>query len=229
MAYRILDKLGEYLELIRTKTDKEPFEKSRSNINLRQHSLTHTSEIEGNPFTLNLDVKTFNAVIEFENGLDLDKIAKVRLFSLADELIEKLEEDHSSKYNRIGVRSIIISERKEFRFSKLKNYIWDINKIFGDALSTHFNEKYDIGLTFQSKSDNEENIRLSLGPYQQSEIRKYFDMDNEVKEGMIYDIDIWQKDISVPKLKLAKHIKNYQNIYKELIDKIELQLTEAIK
>ncbi|MCP4105076.1 MAG: hypothetical protein GY749_06005 [Desulfobacteraceae bacterium] len=225
-AYRILDKLGEYSELIHTKTDKEPFTKGIGNINLLQHSLSHTSKIGDDTFTINLDLKTFNSVIEFQDGLNIDKLVKVPLFGLADEIIEKLEDAYSSKYNRIGFRSFIISEKKEFNFIKLRDYIWNFNKTFGNALIDHFKEKLGIAISFESKSENEENIRFQLGPYQHNERIKYFSLKNE---GMIFDIDIWQSNISVPKLKSVEIIRNYQKIYKDLVKKIELQISEALK
>ncbi|MCP4353771.1 MAG: hypothetical protein GY795_50635 [Desulfobacterales bacterium] len=46
---------------------------------------------------------------------------------------------------------------------------------------------------------------------------------------MIFDIDIWQSNISVPKLKSVEIIRNYQKIYKDLVKKIELQISEALK
>ncbi len=229
MAYRILDKLGEYAELIQLKTSAEPFTKGSANINLLQHSLSHTAKIGENIFTLNLDLKTFNAIIEFQDGLDSDKLGKIPLFALADEIIEKLEDDHSSKYRRIGLRNYIIIEREEFDFIKLRDYIWGCNTVFGNALSGHFKEKQDIALIFESESENEDNIRLQLGPYQHAESVKYFSLNNEIKEGLIFDIDIWQSDISVPKLKLVNLINGYQKIYNEIVQKIETQIAEVLK
>ena len=225
LAYRILDKLGEYAELIQLKTSAEPFTKGGTNINLLQHSLSHTAKIAENIFTLNLDLKTFNAIIEFQEGLASDKLVKIPLFKLADEIIEKLEDDHSSKYRRIGLRNYIIIEREEFDFIKLRDYIWGCNTVFGNALSGHFKEKQGIALIFESESENEDNIRLQLGSYQQSESVKYFSLNNEIKEGLIFDIDIWQSDISVPKLKLVNLINSYQKIYNEIVKKIETQMS----
>jgi hypothetical protein len=229
LAYKILDKLGEYLELIKNKTDENPYSKGRENIDLVRHSLSHTANIGENTFTLNLDLKTFNAVIEFQDGISVDKLYKIELFSLADEIIEKLEDDHSSKYDRIGFRSYILSERKEFKFLKLRDFIWGLNEIFGVSIANHFEEKHDIGIVLEAKSESEEWIKLQLGPYHHNEQSRYFTLENSIREGLIYDIDIWEQKISVPKYNMIESIRNHQNIYKKLINDIEYNILEVLK
>lgn len=229
LAYKILDKLGEYLELINSRTNQPPFSDGKGNINLLQHALSHTAKVADDAFTLNLDLKTFNAVVEFQGGTDVDTLAKNPLFHFADEVIEKLEGEHSSKYKRIGVRSYIIVQREELNFIKLRDYIWECNKVFGEPLMHSFNLRHDIGVIFEAKSEDEEYIRVHLGPYQEREQSKYFALKNDVKEGLIFDIDIWQPNLSVPQLKLVELLRSHQKTYIELVQNIESQVLRVLK
>lgn len=229
LAYRILDKLGEYLELIHIKTNQNPFSEGKGNVNLIEHSLSYNAKVADDIFSLNLDTKTFNAVIEYQGGSELNVLAKHPLFILADEVIEKLEKEHSSRYKRIGIRSYIIIQKKEFDFVKIRDYMWNSNKIFGDPLTSLFHTKYDIGVTFEAQSDNEEYIRVNLGPYHEREISKYFSLKNELKEGFIFDIDIWQGNISIPQIKLVELIHRYQKVYSELVSNIESQILGVLQ
>lgn len=70
--------------------------------------------------------------------------------------------------------------------------------------------------------------QLILGPYQNNERAKYFTLTNEIKEGMIFDIDIWQSNISIPKLKIVELLKSHQNIYKEVVINIKTKILEAL-
>jgi hypothetical protein len=224
LAYRILDKLGEYLELIHVKTAQAPFSNGKGNVNLVEHSLSYSAKVGDDTFSLNLDTKTFNAVIEYQDGSAVNTLAKHPLFSLADEVIEKLAAEHSSKYKRIGVRSLILLQKDEFDFAKVRDYMWETNNVFGKSVTDLFNKRYDIGVTFEAQSDDEEYIRVNLGPYHEREIAKYFSLKNDVKKGFIFDIDIWQGNVSIPQLKLIELVHRYQNIYSELVRKIESQL-----
>ena len=47
-----------------------------------------------------------------------------------------------------------------------------------------FGKKNDIAIVFQSKSDQDEDIRLTLGPYQQSETSKYFNLEMDCIEAI---------------------------------------------
>ncbi len=228
LAYKILDKLGEYLEIINDKTREKPFSAGKGNVNLLQHSLSHSAKVADDAFTLNLDLKTFNAVIEFQNGHDIDNLAKHPLFHFSDEVIEKLENEHSSKYERIGFRSHIIVQRDELNFSTLRDYIWNCNQIFGNPITDLFSKPHDIGVIFEAKKpDESESIRVHLGPYHEREQSKYFVLNHAVKEGLIFDIDIWQTNVSIPHLKLVELIRSHQLVYHELVKNIESQVLEV--
>jgi hypothetical protein len=230
LAYKILDKLGEYLEIIDKQATEPPFTKGNGNVDLLQHSLTYNGKVGDDAFTLTLDLKTFNGVIEFLKGCDIGELARFPLFNFADELIHKLDEDHVSKYDRIGFRSLIIIEEKNFKFRPLRDYIWKLNSIFGDALSDFFEEREDIGLVFESKEkDNSEYVRLRLGPYQKNERLKYFEATGDIEEGMILDIDMWQRKVSIPKLKLTEMVNQHQKIYGNLVGSIKSKLQEVLK
>lgn len=224
MVYRLYDKLGEYLELTHLITSEKPFIKGKGELNTLNHSMHNTSKIGEDIFTLNLDLKTFNTVVEFKDGLNISKLNKSPLFSLCSEFIKKLEDDNVIKYSRIGFRSFIVIERPEYKFDKLRDYIWKANQVFGDTLKDIFGQKNDIAIVFESKSDQDEDIRLTLGPYQQSETSKYFNLENNIKEGLILDVDIWQTKISVPMFNLDKLINRCQKVYSDLIENINLQL-----
>lgn len=224
LAYRILDKLGEYLEVIKEKTEADPYKDGTGEINLLQHSLSFTSKIKNNIFSLNLNLKTFNSVVEFQDGINISEISKFPLFQFSDEIIEKLENDHNLKYDRIGIRSYIIMKNEEYTFSRLKDYIWNCNETFGVTIENDFEIKNDIGVIFESKSNNNENIRVCLGPYQKKEQGKYFSLENNIDEGLILDIDIWQSKCVIPKLKISTLINNHQKVYNNLIENIKKQL-----
>lgn len=236
LAYKILDKLGEYLEIINSEATQEPFLGGQGNINTTQHALAYTAEInrhdsekDNDVFTLNLNLKTFNAVIEFPDGCDIGRLDKSPLFSLADKLIEKLQTDHSPKYDRIGIRSFVLVERPEFSFEKIRNYMWESNNIYSQALNKFFPNKYDIGLVLESSNKKEENVLLQIGPYQKSERKKYFEFEHIVEEGLILDIDIYQPKISIPKLKLGELINSYKKIYQDLVKEIQFKIIEELK
>jgi len=228
-AYKILDKLGEYYELIDKKINQKPFSEGKGNINPLNHSLTQTAKVADDILTLNLDLRTFNAIIEFQNGKDVDELAKNPLFPLADQIIEKIETEHYPKYKRIGIRSFIIIQRGDFKFEKLRDYIWNCNKIFGEPLTSIYENRYDIGIIFEASSNDEEYIRFKLGPYQKKEQAKYFSLKNNIEEGLIFDIDNWQSNISIPNLTLVKLIRQHQKTYNDLVKKIESKILEDLK
>ena len=70
-----------------------------------------------------------------------------------------------------------------FTSKRFGNIACGFNHRIGNALSGHFKEKQDIALIFESESENEDNIRLQLGPYQHAESVKYFSLNNEIKVG----------------------------------------------
>jgi len=218
MSYGIVDHLGEYLEFIQNKTDQEPFSKSIGRLNTVSHSISNDCKIGNDVFSLNLSIKSFDAVIEFQNGIDIKKLPKCPLFSLADEVIEKLEEGNRFKYDRIGFRVFLIAENPKFTFKGLLDLIWDCNSIFGDALlKERYTEKEDIALVYEATSKDGEKIRYQCGPYQEKEATKRFSLKNDIKEGFIADIDIWQSKVTLPKLKLVSFINDYQKIYDKII------------
>lgn len=226
LAYKILDNLGGYLEFIRKRTSQKPFSNGIGNINLLQHSLRHSGKVGDDPFTLNLDLKTFNAVLEINNGQEIGNLSKNPLFKLADDLIEYIEIEHSSNYERIGVRNYILIKDEKIKFNELNDYIWNCNKAFGYPLSQFFNQKQDIAVVFEAKSANDENIRIQLGPYKNEERPKYFSLNNEIEEGMILDIDIWQINVSLPKLKLETLVHRHEKIYNEVVKQIKQKILE---
>jgi hypothetical protein len=217
ISYRIVDRLGEYLEFITNKTNEKPFTESNGALSMANHSIAHNSKIGDDVFTLNLDVKSCDAVIEFPKGLEISKLNKCPLFSLADEVIEKLEDGTKFKYDRIGFRVFLIIEETKLDFNQLRDYVWNCNKTFGDAIIGRYEQREDIGLVFEASAKDDEKIRYALGPYKEKESQRYFVLKNDVKEGLIFDIDIWQNKISLPKLKLVKSISSYQKTYDSII------------
>jgi hypothetical protein len=225
ISYRIFDHLGEYLEFISNKTDQPPFFESKGVLNIVSHSIVNNCKIGNDVFTLNLSIKDFDAVIEFQDGIDIKKLPKCPLFSLADEIIEKLEEGNRSKYDRVGFRVFLIAENSKLTFNGLRDRIWDCNSTFGDALlKDRYTEKEDIALVYEASSKNDEKIRYQCGPYQEKEVTKYFSLKNNIKEGFIADIDIWQSKVTLPKLKLVSFINEYQKIYDKIIKNTYEQL-----
>lgn len=226
ISYGIVDHLGEYLEFISNKTDQKPFSESKGTLDMIAHSIVNSCKIGNDVFTLNLSIKAFDAVIEFQNGIDFQKLAKCPLFSLADEVIEKLEEGNRFKYNRIGFRVFLIAEDSKLTFNGLRDIIWNCNTTFGDALKERYTERVDIALVYEAKSKDDERIRYQCGPYQEKEAAKYFSLKNDVKEGFIVDIDIWQGKVTLPKLKLVNFINDYQKIYDKMIQNTHEQLEQ---
>ncbi|MBN1998947.1 hypothetical protein JW935_15415 [candidate division KSB1 bacterium] len=158
--------------------------------------------------------------------LKLKHYANILYFNFQKILLKKLEEDHSTKYDRVGFRSFILFKKENLRFSKIRDHIWADNKTFGDPLAELFKEKQDIGVTFEAKSKDEHFLRIRLGPYHNEEKVKYFFLENNVDEGLIFDIDIWQTNISIPQLKLVEIIRTYQKYYTDIIEKIDIKKLE---
>jgi hypothetical protein len=217
LSYSIVDRLGEYCEFINNKTAHEPFAESKGVIEMNRHLIIFDSKINDDRCVLNLDIKSFNSGIDFPKGCDISSLARFPLFSLADEVIEKLEQNSKIKYDRIGFRIFLLIEDEKLKFANLLDYIWDNNVIFTEAFKDHYPQRDDIGLVYEASAKDNEKIRLSLGPYQKQESKRYFSLENDVQEGIIFDIDISQTKINLPKLNLVKFIHKYQKTYEHFV------------
>lgn len=227
VAYGILDKLGAYLEFLTSKTRQKPFEAIRTDIDLSQHSITCTAKVVNDFFNISLDLSTLSGFIEFQNGKNINGIAREPIFTLAEELIQKLEMQTNSKYDRIGLRSYIILQKEQLHFESIRDYFWQCNNLIGEILTGFYEVKNDIALAFEAKSPTEF-IRLNLGPYQSSEKNRYFSLKNDIKEGLLIDIDIWESNISIPDFKLVEMIRNHEKKYLDLIKNIESQILRVV-
>ncbi|MBN1998946.1 hypothetical protein JW935_15410 [candidate division KSB1 bacterium] len=90
LAYKILDKLGEYLENINNTTKEGPFSDGSGKVDLIQHALSFNAKVNEDVFTLNLNLNTFNAVIEFQNGTEVKTLCKHPLFQFSENIIKKI-------------------------------------------------------------------------------------------------------------------------------------------
>ena len=70
---------------------------------------------------------------------------------------------------------------------------------------------------------------MILGPYQEKEKTKYFQLAGDIKEGIIMDLDIWQAKIELPKLKLRELVIGNQKIYDGMVKSIITSFKEATK
>jgi hypothetical protein len=86
-----------------------------------------------------------------------------------------------------------------------------------------------MGLVIESTSESGDNIRVSVGPYQEAEKMKYFSLAPGAKEGLIMDIDLWQNKISIPGFKLVDFIKHCQSVFHDLSTGTQKRLLEAIQ
>jgi len=229
LAYKILDKLGDYLHDIEERFKEKPFSSGKGNVDLIQRALSFFSALGDDRFIINLDLTTLNGAIDFQNGVEIDKLSKNPYLVAVDSIINKLEGDHQSKYNRTGIRSYIIAKSEELTFDKINGYMWDCNKVIGKPIDELFKKNQDIGIIFEGQSDDQVNISARIGPYRKEEQKKYFSLPHDdIEEGLILDIDIWQNNISIPQYKLTESLKRCQLTYHKLAESIVSEMKDQL-
>ncbi len=229
LSFSILDNLGKQLEFIDQNTSIPPYNKTTGNVDLINHSITHSGNINEDIFKIHLSLKSFYGMVEYHQGYKIENLSKHKLFELSDKVIKNLELKRSSNYNRIGIRSWVIIEQERFKFEQILKLIKKSNSLFDSALTEHFPITNDIAMVFEAKSEELGNIRLGLGPYKKTEKERYFSLSPEIEEGLIMDIDIWQPKISIPNFNLIKLLKENQKVYHKLLKKIETNLIRRLE
>jgi len=229
ISYSLIDRFGEQLEFITQQTSEAPFKNFGGEFDIANHSITAKGQLNEDRTLIKLDVRTFHAVTEHKDGLEIEKVKKYPLFELADKIVERLEIKMVTEYERIGFRSWILVEEDSLKFDNILKYIVNSNNLFNNVVTKHFSDINDISLVIESKTSDDNYIRINLGPYQEAEVKKYFALTNSIKEGLIIDIDIWQVKVKIPGFKLTEFVKYTQNICYNMVNDIKMKLLESLK
>jgi hypothetical protein len=80
-----------------------------------------------------------------------------------------------------------------------------------------------------SSDKRKENLRLSFGPYKKEESKKYFILENEIKEGLIFDVDVWQRKVKIPNFKIKERVSSFEKSMASIFPKITEKMIEEIK
>jgi hypothetical protein len=212
LSYALVDELGQYTQMVRDHAAKPTFSKSRTNLNLVEHSLVTTGKCknEDDVFKFTLSLQSLNAVIEHSKGAPLLELHSHPVVKLSDELASQLK---FNKFERIGFRTWIIIQDRNYKFDQLKTYFMDN---FGRTLSTEIKKNFDvaedIAVVFESQnSSSKDRTRILMGPYRREEEGRYFSiaLGEEIDQGLIIDIDVWQEKYEVPEIHMSRLSKHY--------------------
>lgn len=215
------------MDLVRKKTQDKPFSEVNSNINIIEHIITAGGLVDDEKFQITLSLSNFNGAVEFKNSTDFTDIGRCKLFPFVEEIIGKLEFKNTD-YKRIGIRIFAIDTKEVFKFDRILKYILNSNSLFINSLSENLPTVNDTALTFESINDNKESFRLILGAYQEKEKKKYFTIDPDIKEGMIFDLDVWQSKISIQGFNLTNMIRQNIKLYSQILPKLSKNLEEEL-
>lgn len=226
----MIDRFGEYLELIHNHAKGNHFSGGEGGFDFSNKISTYSAQVDSNPFTLNFSLKDINSIIEFDGGINFSEIKNNRLWELSQTIIDKFEKDNTPTYNRIGLRAFILLEEEDITFEKVKKHLWASNNVFNGIVDNYFDKKNDIGITMEMSSEKKnENIRITFGPYKKDESKKYFRTENAIKEGVIFDVDIWQNNIKIPNFNIQNHVKFFEKKIEAIFPEIKKRIIEEIK
>ncbi|HAT1901398.1 TPA: hypothetical protein I8Z61_001260 [Legionella pneumophila] len=226
MSFKLLDHYGEYCEIINSATSQKPYINAKTELNPTQHFVSSTMKYNDDDCRFNLSLQSINTIIEHSKGANVLTLNEHPTLKLADKIIETFDEDSLKKIDRIGFRTWIIFIDKKFTFDKLKETFIE-NNTFLKKTSIK-NNIDDLAIVFETKQNDVEQSRICLGPYRESEFKKYFSVANQIKEGFILDIDIWQKNCEIPKLSLEKNSRHYFQTINETAINLYERLKEVI-
>jgi hypothetical protein len=225
LNYSLLDNLGQELEFIQQKTlEDKKFINSQGNIDLLNHSIRQSGKYKKDSYSLNLSLRTLDMIIIHSEGVEIEFLQSGKPIKLFGEMIKKLS---VKTFERIGFRFWVIIEHDNYKFDLIKEYISNSNKLFSDTIKKQFTEVSDIALVYESHSE-QDNTRISLGPYQEGEEKKYDFQSPNIKEGLIFDIDLWENKIKTPNFNLHTNLTSKLEIVRQTINVINEKLTGAL-
>lgn len=231
ISFKIIDNLGEYAEFLHSDSlQKAPFVDGKTNIDLTSHRISSTGSVDKDMFSFTLSITSLDAIIEHGVGVDVGSLSKHPVFDLANKLLPRLEKENDvMRFERIGLRTWSIIENDNFKFDRIRDYLLSKLTKFNNAIKPNFNSSEDIGIVLESKSDAGIAVRISFGPYQIAEQSKYFSLKHDsIKEGLIFDIDIWETKKEIKGLKFIELTKHYQKKMDSIIEKIKENLLEEL-
>lgn len=205
LSYGLLDFLGQFSQILKTKMYSKPFLESNTGLDLINHAFSATGKLEGDDVVrVTLSLTTLNAVIEHGQGRELSSLHSHPGIELIDPILEKfgefdkIGEQNIIKYNRIGFRTFIIFS-EDLEFDVIKNYISGITNPICTPLLSNFESIDDLALTYETKQNkNDHRCTVTLGPYKMGQAKKYFSIEPNVQEGLLLDIDVYQNNVEAP-------------------------------
>jgi len=229
VSFGLVDHLGHYTQLVKEHSEKPAFTDVRSNLNLSNHTVTTAGKCGRDVFRFTLSLQTMNAVIEHEDGTSLSDLSAHPVIKLSDDVLRSLKESSFNKFERIGFRCFVLVQDTKFTFEKLKKHFIENFGEMSSALNRNFDMFEDIGVVFElMNSKNNDHTKISMGPYKKTEMEKYFSIKPDVEEGLIVDIDVWQKKSEIADLNLSKLSRHYFDTIKTTIALINEKTLEKV-
>lgn len=212
LAFQLIDELGKVSKFLadETKNIKNVTGRPQTDIDLSKHTVTNQGNIGSNFYRITLTPVKLSAGIEFPLGEDIEKLHQSDLLKIVDRLLDDLLLKEINTFNRIGMRNWVISKGDKLRFSQIRNVILGKINSYESAISSSLGETEDVAVIVESKSKMNFSSRVSFGPYRENEKQRYFSMSPDVDEGLVFDIDIWQTNISLPGLVMMDLIRHWK-------------------
>jgi hypothetical protein len=234
LSYSIVDGLGHRLQFLLDRSRDKPFLNVKGGISIgNNHSLDHYGQVGNDVFKTYLNPETFNSSIEHYNGIALSDLHNHKVIKLSNELIsEKPIQDSNARYKRIGLRTWVIIDDKDLKRESILKYMCKSNKFVTDVIKDEFNAASDIATVIESQNESGAKIRIQLGPYDKSEMRKYFFLSQksevEVEEGLIIDFDFWEERLDVPGFDLSTYCRHKSKLISSICEKTVQSLKKEI-
>jgi len=227
VRFALLDHLGRYAQLIQELTSKDPFSKQKLEVNLLEHWIQNQGKIGDTDFVLKFHHDNINAVLESAAGLNFERFSENRIYSTIRSILHDSEFSQIAEFKRIGFRFWVIIEREQFSFQAihraLRSEITVLRDVFSDGA-----EQKDIAVTIEDKLSKGQNTRVQFGPYSKDEGGKYFNQIIEANDGLIFDVDLWERNIAVPKLDFVSTARDAVREVRSIVAAIENNVLERI-
>ncbi|MBF0238123.1 MAG: hypothetical protein HQM12_10480 [SAR324 cluster bacterium] len=228
LCYQILDQLGKYSQLIDDIAIRNAgTDKRNLNVDSQNHIISLSSESSKSIYKINLSVNSFNGVIDYQDGISLDKISSEPVVKIVDQILEKMEFGNKTSFSRIGFRGFTLLDDEKFTFESIKELLLKKNQSLSNVLVDNFSAPNDIAVTFESSDDNDF-LRVQFGPYQKAERERYFFYPLSLAEALICDIDLYQKNLVIPDFKLSTFIKHQSKLMDSIATGIKQQIREEL-
>jgi hypothetical protein len=188
-------------------------------------------ETEEYSFIIQLNLSSCFLDLGCPGGWAINNLAKHPAFIVADKVTNLLSGYGLRRYNRIGMRCYILYSSERIVFDRFLDYLLDRNNAISTVVGRTFADPKDIGVTIESRNADDISLRVSFGPYTNSELGKYFSFkDSPIDAGLIADLDLWQNMLDIPGFRAKNTVIDYQtladSIFTNLVNSVESELEQ---